>query len=167
MIMEGCQGKPQISIVEGNFSEFITEAERMPVAKIKAAWSNEILCAQSGRSEPVPVEAERRLIVHMKHVIHDFQSFFAVQRRRRNTQPLEVVHQVDLNSFQTGLCFLDISRFDTESNVFRFHQAIVALGQLILKHFGVFLADIVKAVISVRDNNRLLEVFRSGSQVQK
>ena len=103
----------------------------------------------------------------MEHVIHDFQAFFAIQRGCGNSQPFKIVHQVDFNSFQAGFCLFDVRRLNTEGDVFRFHQAVVALGQLILEHFSIFLADIIETVIPVGNNNGLLEVFRSGSQVQK
>ena len=49
----------------------------------------------------------------------------------------------------------------------RCRQRFGFLGQLILKHFRIFLADIVKPVIPVRNDNGLLEAFRAGSQVQE
>ena len=103
----------------------------------------------------------------MEHVIHDFQTFLAVQGSSCNAQALEIVHQINFNALQTGLGFLDIGCVDTEGDVLRLHQTIIAFGQLILKHFCVFFADIIKTVIPVRDNDRLLKVFSAGCQVQK
>ena len=54
IIQIGCD-----DIIERDFSELITESKRMPVPEIKTARCNEILCTQSGRSQPVPVETER------------------------------------------------------------------------------------------------------------
>ena len=155
------------NVVEGNLSAFIAEAEGTLFPEIKAARSNEVLRVQSGRSQPLPVETERRLIVHMKHVIHDFQAFLAVQRRSRNTQALEIVHQINLNALQPGLGLLDVVGINAEGDILRFRQTVISLGELTLKHFRVFLADIVKAVVLIGDNNRLLEALSPGSQVQE
>ena len=155
------------NVVEGNLSAFIAKPEGTLFPEIKAARSNEVLCVQSGRSQPVPVETERRLIVHMKHVIHDFQAFLAVQGAGRNAQTLEIVHQINLDTLQTGLGLLDVIGINAEGDILRFRQTVISLGKLTLKHLRVFLADIIKAVILIGNNNRLLEALSPGSQVQE
>ena len=99
--------------------------------------------------------------------MHELQPLTPVKRGCRDTQPLEVVQQVDLYALQSGLCRLDVLRFDAKGDELGLGQAIVALGLLVLQHFRIFMPDFVVAVIPVGNQNALLKRFRAGRQVEK
>ena len=85
----------------------------------------------------------------------------------KNAHPFEIVQNVRFQPFQPGLgCFHGIG-IDAEGEVFGFHQAVVAPGQLVLQHLGILLPDGVKFIPLVGNLNTVHEgILRSG-EVQK
>ena len=162
VVQVGCD-----DVVEGHLTAFVTETEGSFVTEIKTAGSNKVFRTQAGRCQPVPVKTERRLIIHMEHIIHDFQAFLAVQRRRGHAQALEIIHQVDLDTLQPGLGFLDVVRVYSKGDVLCLCQAVVSFGKLPLQHFSIFLPDIVKPVILIGNDNGLFKAFCACGQVQE
>ena len=99
--------------------------------------------------------------------MHQLQPLPSIQRRGRNSQALEIVQQINLNALQPGLSRLEVFRLNAVGNELGLGQTIVALGQLVLEHFGIFMPHIVEPVILIRDDDALLEGFRTGGQVEE
>ena len=76
----------------------LSHAKAALFAEIKAGWRDEVLGRKAGWREPLPVEQERCLGVHVKHVMHELQPLTPVKRRSRDTQPLEAVQQINLDA---------------------------------------------------------------------
>ena len=76
----------------------LSHAKAALFAEIKAGWRDEVLGRKAGGREPLPVEQERCLGVHVKHVMHELQPLTPVKRRCRDTQPLEAVQQINLDA---------------------------------------------------------------------
>ena len=76
----------------------LAHAKAALFAEIKAGWRDEVLGRQAGGRKPLPVEQERCLGVHVKHVMHELQPLTPVKRRCRDTQPLEAVQQINLDA---------------------------------------------------------------------
>ena len=152
---------------EADFSLLAAHAEGVLGPEVKARRGNEILGGKPGRSQPLPVELERCLRVHVEHVMHQLQPLPSVQRRGSNAQTLEVVQQINLNALQPGLGRLEIFRLDAVGNELGLGQTVIALGQLLLKHFSIFMPHIIEPVILIRDDDALLEGFRAGRQIEE
>ena len=145
----------------------LSHAKAALFAEIKAGRRDEVLGGQAGGRQPLPVEQERCLGVHVEHVVHELQPLTPVERRCRNSQLLEIVQDVNLNALQPWLCRLDVLRVYSEGDVLGLGQAVVSLGLLILQHFRIFVPDFVVAVIPVGNQNALLKGFRAGSQIKE
>ena len=99
--------------------------------------------------------------------MHQLQPLPSIQRRGGNPQTFEIVQQINLNALQPWLGRLEVFRLDAVGNELGLGQTVVALGQLVLEHFGVFMPHIVEAIILIRDDNALLEGLRTGGQVEE
>ena len=60
------------------------------------------LGGKTGRSQPVPLELERHLLVHVENGVQLGQPGFAVQYLGGHAQPLEVVENVGLDARSDG-----------------------------------------------------------------
>ena len=145
----------------------LSHAKAALFAEIKAGRRDEVLGGQAGGRQPLPVEQERCLGVHVEHIVHQLQPLMPVKRRCRNSQPLEVVQQVDLYALQPRLCGLDVLRVHPEGDVLGLGQTVVALSLLVLQHFRILVADFIVTVIPVGNQNALLKGFRAGSQIKE
>ena len=78
--------------------------------------------------------------------MQNFQTLLPVHDVRRAAHGLEVAQQVKTNAGQTGpRCFQTVG-LDGEGQVFRFDDAVVAAGKLLLQDGGVLGADVVKII---------------------
>ena len=145
----------------------LSHAKAALLTEVKAGRRDEVLGGQAGGREPLPVEQERRLGVHVEHVVHELQPLTPVKRKCRNSQLFEIVQDVNLNAFQPWLCRLDVLRFDAKGDELGLGQAVVALGLLILQHFRILVPDFIVAIIPVGNQNALLKGFRAGSQIKE
>ena len=105
--------------------------------------------------------------IHVQHPVHQPQTLRTVQRLRQNAEPMEVVHQVILDVFQTGLDLRHTVTLDAISQVLRFGQAVVAFGKLLPQHLTVLSSDIIKAVLLIWDADGLFKVCGIGGSVYK
>ena len=134
-----------------NRTEFLAHTEVLPVAELKRSRCDEILCGQTGGSQPVPGEQERLRFIHMEDTMQLVQALPAVQCLGSHAQTLKVVENIGLNAFQTGLGGAEAVRVNAEGQILCFDQAVVALGKLVLQHGGVFLPNAVKIIALGRD----------------
>ena len=95
------------------------------------------------------------------------KSFLTVQSSCRYPQTLEVVEYISLNTLQSGLGGFDTVSVNAKGQVFGLDQTVVASGQLILQHRGVFLTDTVKSVPLGRDGNGIGKSLLRCRKVQK
>lgn len=89
--------------------------------------------------------------------MHELQSLLAAERCRRHAELLEVVQNVQLDAFQPLLGDAIVLRLDTECDVARFLEAVVALGELGLQYLGVFAPNLVEIVAPRRNDDTLLQ----------
>ena len=123
---------------------------------------------KTGSDKPFPVEPELILhVAHVEHVVHELQSFFAVQDLGPDAELAEVVHQVVLDMGQPRLCLADRIRLDTEGQVLGLCKAIVSLGKLGFQHLRILLADIVEAVMGHWDPDTCLEALSIRQHVHE
>ena len=99
--------------------------------------------------------------------MHQLKPLFAIQKSCGNTQPMEVVHQVNLNVIQPGLCLLHGIRFDAKGQVFCLGQAIVSLLKLLPEHHAIFCTNIVKTIVLKRNADALFKGIRIGGHIHK
>ena len=93
--------------------------------------------------------------------------FFTVQRSGSYTKTLEVIKYIGLNTLQTGLGGFDAVSVDTKGQVFGLDETVVASGQLILQHRGIFLTDTVKGTPLGRNGNGVGKGLLRCRKVQK
>ena len=80
---------------------------------------------------------------------------------------MKVIEPVILDVVQTGFDLLHALAGHTKGQVFAFGQAVVALGQLLPEHLGIFGAHIVKAVFLERDADAFLELGTVRRRIHK
>lgn len=107
------------------------------------------------------------MIAHMEYGMHQMQPFFSVQCPGGDAQPAEVVEQIGLDMFQPRLGLLHSFRLDAKSQVLGFCQAIIPSFQLLAKHLAVFLAHIIKTVISRLDLDPVFKALHIGSHIHE
>jgi len=95
------------------------------------------------------------------------EPFMAVQHLCAYAHSLEIVDNIGFDTFQPGLCCLQAIGIDTKGEVFCFHQTVVASGQLVLQHLGIFVTNTVEFVTLRRDGNALCEGLLRSSQIHK
>ena len=126
-----------------------------------------VLYRQAGLGKPLPVKSELLLITHVEHAVHQLESFLAVQQLGSNTQPMEVVHQVNFDVVETGLRLLHGIGFNSEGQVLRLGQTVVALLKLLPEHHAIFRADIIKPIVLIRNADALFKSIRIGGHIHK
>ena len=142
-------------------------AELLAGAELEAGRGDEVLGGKTGRSQPVPLELERNLLVHVEDGVQLGQPGFAVQRLRRHPQTFEVVQHIILDALQPGLGGADAIRFNAERQVFGLDEAVIAPRQLVLQHLCVLHPDRVEIVPLGRDGDAAGESLLGRCQVQE
>ena len=152
---------------EGHRRVFLSHAEHPGILELEGGRGNEILGGQAGRGQPFPIEAKRFLGIHVKHGVHQGQPFPAVQGSRLRAQPLEIVENIQLNPLQPQLCRPVIVRVHAKGDILGLGQAVVALGQLVLQHGGVFFPDGVKFIAFQGNEHTLLKALHANRQIEE
>ena len=137
------------------------------VLKSECCRRNGILHRQPTGSQFLPVKIEFRFTIQIENAMHELQPLPAVQRLCLHAQTMEVIEQVILDVVQTGFDLLHALAGHTKGQVFALGQAIVALGQLLPEHLGIFGAHIVKAVFLKRDADAFLELGAVRRRIHK
>ena len=140
---------------EGHGTQLFADTELLAVSKLKGAWGDEVLYGKSGGCQPVPGKVEIKLLIHVKHPVHQSKALFAVQRFGGYTQPLKVIEQIRLDTVQTGFRHFHSIRFNAEGQILGLDETVVATGKLITEHIRIFGADTVKVIPLGWDNNAL------------
>ena len=143
------------NLQEGNLSDFPAHGEVFAVSERERAGRDEVLHGKPGGSQPVPVKQKRLLFVHVEDAVEQFQTLLSVHRISLYAQTLKVVQHIGLNALQPELGTFQRIGLDAEGQVLGLDEAIVALGQLIFQHLGVFGADAVVAVALQRNGDAL------------
>ena len=84
----------------------------MPVRNSKPDGAMKSLVEEAGGGQPVPLELERHLLVHVEDGVELGQPGFAVQDLGGHAQPLEVVQHIGLDALQPGLGGADAVRLN-------------------------------------------------------
>ena len=142
-------------------------AELLAGAELEAGRGDEVLGGKTGRSQPVPLELERNLLVHVEDGVQLGQPGFAVQRLGSDAQPFEVVQHVGLDALQPGLGGADTVRLDGKGQVLGFDKTVVATRQLVLQHLRVLHPDRVEVVPLGRDRDAVGKSLLGRRQVQE
>ena len=145
----------------------LADAERPSILKLKRGRRDEILRRQPGWNQPAPVKAEGFLRIHVTDAVHQLQPRFAVEGLCLHAELAEVVQQIQFDAFQTGLGGFVGIRFNAESQVFLFLQAVVAPGELAAQHIRILGADAVKVIVLRGNVDALLKDFRVCRQIKE
>ena len=145
----------------------ISHSEGPASREREGSGCNKILYRKAGACKPVPIKIEAIMIAHVEHGMHQLQTFSAVQHSGDNAKTLEIIHHVCLHMIQTRLGLLHGIRLNTEADIFRLCQTIIALGELHFQHLTVLTADIVEVVIAIGNADLFLKAFRIGCHVHE
>ena len=145
----------------------LSHAELLAGAELKAGRRNKVFGGKTAGSQPVPLELEGRLLVHVEDGVELGQPSFAVQDLGGHAQPLEVVQHIGLDTLQTGLGGADAVGLDGKGQVLGLDEAVVAPRQLVLQHLRVLHPDGVKVISLSRDGDTVGEGLLGRRQVQK
>ena len=141
--------------------------ELLAGAELKAGRGDEVLSGEAGRGQPIPLELERHLLVHVEDGVQLSQPGFTVQDLGGDAQPLEVVQHIGLDALQPGLGGADTVRLDGKGQVLGFDKTVIATRQLVLQHLCVFHPDRVEVVPLGRDRDAVGESLLRRRQVQE
>ena len=145
----------------------LSHAELLAGAELEAGRSDKVFGGKSAGSQPVPLELERCLLVHVEDGVKLGQPGFAVQDLGGHAQPLEVVQHIGLDTLQPGLGGTDAVGLDGKGQVLGLDEAVVAPRQLVLQHLRVLHPDGVKVIPLGRDGDTVGEGLLGRRQVQK
>ena len=125
----------------------VTHHKVLAALEQETGRGNEVLGGHAALQDAVITEIELVLFLLMKGFVHDLQPFHAVQRVGFHAQHLEIIENIGFDTLQPGLCFPDTLCFDTERDVLRPNQTVIALGKLLFQHLCIFHTHIVKRVM--------------------
>ena len=145
----------------------LSHAEDSAAGESKRGRRNVVLYRKASLWEPLPVEAELLLVTHVEHAVHQLEPLLAVQQLCSNTQPVEVVHQVNFDVVEAGFCLLHGICFNSEGQILGLGQTVVAFLKLLPEHHAVFRADIIKTVVLIRNADALFKSIRIGGHIHK
>ncbi len=152
---------------EAGTAAFAANAEALAGSELKGIRGDKIFDRQPGGSQPVPGEQERLLFVDVQHVVHEPEPVMAVQRLRRNAQPLEVVENIRFDTFQPRLGVFECVGFNPEGDVFCLNQTIVSAGELVLKHGSIFFPQRIERILLLRNCDTVHVAFLVCREVYK
>ena len=145
----------------------LSHAELLAGAELEAGRRNKVFGGKAAGGQPIPLELERRLLIHVEDGVDLGQPGFAVQDLGGHAQPLEVVQHIGLDALQPGLGGADAVGLDGKGQVLGLDEAVVAPRQLVLQHLRVLHPDGVKVIPLGRDGNAVGEGLLGRRQVQK
>ena len=131
----------------------VTHHKILAALEQKTGRGNEVFGRHAALQDAVIAEIELLLFLLMKGFVHDLKPFHAVQRVGFHAQHLEIVENIGFDTFQPGLCFPDTLCFDTERDVLRPNQTVIALGKLLFQHLCIFHTHIIELVVLRLDLN--------------
>ena len=114
-------------------------------AEAEGGWGHKILGRQAGGCQPVPVKTER-FAVRVEDAVQHLQTFPPIHDVCHAAHGLEIAQQVKANAGQPSPRSFQAVGIDGEGQVFRFDDAVVAAGKLLLQDGGVLGADVVKII---------------------
>ena len=135
--------------------------------EVEGGRCDEIFGAHTGFQQTVVAEPEGFPSVHMESIVHDFQTVITGKTFGPDAHDLEIGHDVRFHTLQTLLCIRIIGSSNAECEIFYLHQAIVALCQLVLQHFGVLAADVIEVIAALGDTDHLLVFCKVDVLVHK
>ena len=154
-------------VEEGHGAVFRAQLEVAARRKSKAARRDEVLDAQAGGREQLPVKAERLLPVNVEDAVHQGKAGFAVQRLGFDAELAEVVEDVQLKALKPWLCGLVVLGLDAEGDVLALDEAVVAALKLVLEHCAVLDAQAVVLVAAQGYDDALAVGLLVGGRVHK
>ena len=134
----------------------VTHHKVLAALEQETGRGNEVLCGHTALQDAVIAEIKFLLFLLMKGFVHDLKPFHAVQRVGFHAQHLEIIENIGFDTFQPGLCFPDTLCFDTERDVLRPNQTVIAFGKLLFQHLRIFHTHIIKLVMLRLDLNDLV-----------
>ena len=135
--------------------------------KGKGSRCNEVLHGQAGFNKVLPVKEELIIVAHVEHGVHQAKSFLAIHGRCHNTQTAEVIEQVIFNMVQPRLCLFHGTCFNTEGQILRLCQTVVALRKLLFQDLTVLSTGRIEVVLTERNADALFKALRIGTHVHK
>ena len=99
--------------------------------------------------------------------MHQLEPVVPIQRLRLHTKTLEVVKDVDLNTFQPRLRGFQIVCLHAESNEFGFDKPVIAACKLRLQHLCVLRAELIERIRFRRDSDGLRIAVLVGSEIHE
>ena len=133
----------------------------------KAARRDEVLDAQAGGREQLPVELELLLPVDVEYAVHQGKAGFAIQRFGLDAELAEVVEDVQLKALKPRLRGLVVLGLDTEGDVLVLDETVVASLKLVLEHRAVLDAQAVVLVAAQGDDDALAVGLLVGGGVDE
>ena len=115
---------------EADSPVLLSHAELLAGTELEAGRGDKVFGGKAAGGQPVPLELERRLLVHVEDGVELGQPGFAVQDLGGHAQPLKVVQHIGLDALQTGLGGADAVGLDGKGQVLGLDKAVVAPRQL-------------------------------------
>ena len=150
-----------------NSPVFFTHTELLASAELKPRRRDEVLGGQAAGREPIPIEAERQLLIHVEDSMELGKSCLTIESFGSHAQALEVIENIGLNTLQTGFGRFDAVRVNAEGEILGFDKAVVALCQLVLQHGHVLNPDTVKVIPLERNGNGTGKSLFGCCKIQK
>ena len=142
-------------------------SELLAGAEFKPRRRDEVLGGQATGREPIPLKAERQLLIHVEDTVELGKSCLTIQSLGSHAQTLEVIENVGLNTLQTGFGRFDAVRVNAEGEILGFDKAVVALRQLVLQHSHVLHPNTVKIIPLERNGNGTGKSLFGCCKIQK
>ena len=98
------------------------------------------------------------MVAHVEQIMHQLQTFLAVQELRPYPQPLKVIHEVNFNVNEPRLCLFHRLCLNAEGQVLCLSETIVSLRELPAQHGTVLRSDSIEMILLIRDPHHLLKV---------
>ena len=127
----------------------------------KAGRRDKILCGEPCFQELVVLEGEGCRLVRIECLIKDLEPLDSSEGVSLHAEDLEVVQDIRLDPLQFGPGLHDVVRLDGKSDIFRAEQAVIALGQLITEHLGIFHPDIIESIALRLDPYHVLKLHHA------
>ena len=127
----------------------------------KAGRGDKILGGKPCFQELIVLEGEGRRLVRIECLIKDLEPLDSSEGVRLHAEDLEVVQDIRLDPLQFGPGLHNVVRLDGKSDIFRAEQAVIALGQLITEHLGVFHPDIIESIALRLDPDHVLKLHHA------
>ena len=152
---------------EAHCTDGSAHLEALAFTEIKGSGCNKVLGRKPRSGYHVIGKSERLMRVHVEHIMQHFQPFVAGQRLSLHTESFEIVENIRFDTIQLCFCGTNGVSLHTEGDVLTLEQTVVAFGELILEHIGIFLADVIERILLFGNGDLFSELSDVGFLVDK